>query len=126
MSLPAWAKMPVIGARNPTRIASAADAGPVARSTTMVPIAPIHPSKREIVMDSSASRPFQPGEDRESHHPVLILLGEEIERLGEMGDALAIGRRGERVCHVGAPIAALPAKRLEDALEIRRHVAKRI
>src|SRR5262245_23655712 len=52
------------------------------------------------------SIPPQPLEDRAAHHPILVLLGEEIQLLGEMGDALAIGGLGERMSEVGAPVAA--------------------
>src|SRR5882757_3579039 len=52
------------------------------------------------------SRPAEPPHDGASHHPVLILLGQERQFLGEMGDALLIGEAREAVDaggDVGAP-----------------------
>src|SRR5204863_9521190 len=51
------------------------------------------------------SGPLQALEDRASHHPVLVAVREEAQLLREMRDALAVGRLGERVRHVGSPIA---------------------
>ena len=44
--------------------------------------------------------PLQPLLDRPAHHPVLVQLGHEIKRFGEVLDALLVGRLGERVGHV--------------------------
>src|SRR5262249_25665925 len=70
--------------------------------------------------------PFQPRHDRAAHDPVFVVLGEEWQLLGEMSDTLAIGRLVERVRHVGAPIAALRAERIEAAFDAWQHVAVRI
>jgi 2-oxo-4-hydroxy-4-carboxy-5-ureidoimidazoline decarboxylase len=40
-------------------------------------------------------RPTEPREDGAAHHPILVFLGEEIEVLGEMRDALTIRGFGE-------------------------------
>src|SRR5262245_66662490 len=37
------------------------------------------------------SRPTEPPHDRATHHPVLVLLGQERQLLGEVGDALLVG-----------------------------------
>jgi hypothetical protein len=60
-------------------------------------------------MPRSISSPLQPGQDRASYHPVLVILREETQLLGEMGDALAVGRFGKRVRQVSTPVAALRA-----------------
>ena len=46
--------------------------------------------------------------------------------LGEVLDALAVGRLRERVGQVGAPVAAPRAERIEAALQMLGHVAERI
>ena len=55
----------------------------------------------------SISGPLQPREDRASHHPVLVALGQEAQLFGDMGDALPPGRPRELVGQVGSPVAAL-------------------
>src|SRR3954453_10631206 len=69
-------------------------------------------------------RPVQPRQDRLAHHPVLVFLGQEAQLLGEVLDALAVARFGERVGQVGAPIAAPRTERIEAALQMLRHVAE--
>src|SRR5262245_1275525 len=55
-----------------------------------------------------ASSPLQPFADRAPHDPVLVALGQELQLLGEMRDALAPGHAVEgRVGQVGPPVAAL-------------------
>src|SRR5262249_23665233 len=71
-----------------------------------------------------SSRPLQALHDRAAHHPVLVALAEEAQLLRELGDALAIARLGERIGEIGAPIAALRAVGVEDALQMHRDVAK--
>jgi hypothetical protein len=39
--------------------------------------------------------PFEPLYDGATHHPILVILGQEIERLGKLGDTLAPGRSGK-------------------------------
>src|ERR1700721_3779221 len=72
------------------------------------------------------SGPFQAREDRASHHPVLVALRQEAQFFGEMGDALAVTGLGKRIRHIGSPGAALRTVGVEYALQIYRHVAKRI
>src|SRR5215218_2703387 len=64
------------------------------------------------------SGPLQALHDPAPHHPVLIAVVEEVQLLGEMGDALAVVRLGVGVGEVGAPIAALRAVGVEHALEV--------
>ena len=73
-----------------------------------------------------SSRPVQARQDRLAHHPVLILLGEEAQLLGEVLDALPIGRFRQRVGQIGPPITAPRAEGVEAALQVLRHVAERI
>src|SRR5262245_15919540 len=80
----------------------------------------------ELRATASSLRPAEPLHDGAAHHPVLVVLRQEIELLGEMRDALAVGGLGERVGHVGAPVAALRPERLEALLYERRHVAERV
>src|SRR5204863_4898817 len=73
-----------------------------------------------------SSRPVQACQDRLAHHPILVLLGQEFQFLGEVRDALLIGRFGERVGQVGAPVAAPRTEGIEAALQVLRHVTERI
>src|SRR5258706_16273410 len=70
-------------------------------------------SRRRGVSSSMAgtagSGPAQALEDPLAHHPVLVVLAQEVERLGKVRDALAGGGFFRAVGHVGAPIAALRA-----------------
>src|SRR5258708_33065673 len=71
-----------------------------------------------------SSRPVQACQDRLAHHPVLVLLGQEAQLFGEVLDALLVGRLGERVGQVGAPVAAPRAEGIEAALQMLGHVAE--
>src|SRR5262249_13874082 len=73
-----------------------------------------------------SSRPLQALHDRAAHHPVLVALAEKAQLLGEMGDALAIARLGERIGEIGAPIAALGPIGVEHALHVPGDVAERV
>ena len=75
---------------------------------------------------SGRLRPSQTREDRPSHNPVLVVLRQEAQFFGEMGDALAVAGLGERVRYVGTPIAALRTVGVEQALQVHRHIAERI
>src|SRR5262249_33819203 len=72
------------------------------------------------------SGPLKPREDCASHHPVLVILRQKTQLLGEMGDALAVGRLGERVRQVGPPVAALRTVGVEDATQMHCHIAERM
>src|SRR5438105_4949487 len=75
---------------------------------------------------SSTLRPTKPLEDSPAHDPVLVVLGEKIQRLGEMGHALAVTRLGVGVRDIGSPIAAARAIGFEQAANIGVHVPERI
>ena len=67
---------------------------------------------------NSALSPPQPPHDGAAHHPVLVLLGQERQLLGEVSDALLVGEVGETVDaggEVGAPEAAARAEGVERA-----------
>src|SRR6516164_3353187 len=51
----------------------------------------------DLVQFLGVLRPAEPAHDRATHHPVLVLLGEERQFLGEMGDALLVGEFRESV-----------------------------
>src|SRR5438128_2608498 len=70
--------------------------------------------------------PVQSCQDRLAHHPILVLLGQEAQLLGELLDALAVGGLRHRVGELGAPVAAARAVGVEAALQRLRHVAPRI
>src|SRR5262249_56457782 len=59
--------------------------------------------------------PSQPCQDRAAHHPVLVLLRQEVQLLGEMRDPLPVGGFFEGVGEVGSPVAAAWAEGIEAA-----------
>src|SRR6266403_5789081 len=71
-------------------------------------------------------RPSKAGQDRPSHNPLLVLLRQKAEFVGEMRDSLQIRRLRECVGEVGTPVATPWAKSIETALEMLGHVAPRI
>src|SRR5437899_11219315 len=79
-------------------------------------------------MRSVHSRPAEPPHDGAAHHPVFVVLGQERQLLGEMGNALLIGEAGEAVDaggEVGAPEAAARSEGVDYALEMIGETAKR-
>src|SRR5258708_28949913 len=71
-------------------------------------------------------RPAEPRQNRAPHDPVLVIFREEIELLREVRHALAVGGFGEGIGDVAPPIAAARPIDIEQAADVRRHVAERI
>jgi hypothetical protein len=53
-----------------------------------------------------------------SHDPVLVVLGQERQLLGEMGDALFVGSFAVSVGYVGAPVASFWSIGIEQTLDV--------
>jgi len=60
-----------------------------------------------------ALSPTQAFKDATPHDPVFVALGQEIERLGEVRDALAVGGLVKPICDVATPVAAPRTVRFE-------------
>src|SRR5258706_14530072 len=70
--------------------------------------------------------PVQARKNRAPHDPVLVAFGQEGQLLGEMGDALPVGRFGEAVGEIGPPIATLRPVGIEQTTKVGKKIAERI
>src|SRR5262249_45213498 len=70
--------------------------------------------------------PVESRDNGASHDPILVLLRQERQFLGEMGNALTVRSPVETVGDVGPPIAALRAISVEQPPNMWKKIAERV
>ena len=81
-----------------------------------LPLASAQFTKARLADRRWSLRPAEPLLHCPAHHPVLVFFRQEIELLGEVGDALPVGGLAEGVGDVGAPVATLRSEGVEQPL----------
>src|SRR6266566_3106354 len=70
--------------------------------------------------------PAKARENGATHDPIFVLLGQERQLLGEMGNALLVGGLGEAIGDIGPPTATLRTVCIEQPADVGGEITKRI
>src|SRR5262249_39122716 len=91
------------------------------------------PLTATVASDRSGSQtpdcPLGPAEARENgaaHDPIFVLLRQERQLLGEMGNALLVGGLDEAIGDIGPPIATLRTVCVKQPADVGGEITKRI